>query len=98
MVYIPSSIDLVWLPYNAIASVEISCSTISISTVVGLKYVLDIIIFWSGCPMNGVAFGLFVGDDDGDKVQNIKFVDDSTYLYLIDFWLVLVKFSTTGSQ
>jgi hypothetical protein len=31
-------------------------------------------MFWSGWPMNGVAFGLFVGADDGDKVQNIKFV------------------------
>jgi len=31
------------------------------------------IIFWSGCPIKGVAFGLVVGEDDGDKVQNNKF-------------------------
>ena len=30
-------------------------------------------IFWFGWPINGVAFGLFVGDDDGDSVKNIKF-------------------------
>jgi hypothetical protein len=35
--------------------------------------------------MNGVALGLFVGDDDGETVQNSKFVAPSTYLYLIDF-------------
>ena len=47
--------------------------------------VLDIIISWSGCPIYGVAFGLFVGDDDGDNVKNIKFASPSTYLYLIAF-------------
>ena len=30
------------------------------------------IILWFGCPMNGVAFGLFVGEADGDNVQNNK--------------------------
>jgi hypothetical protein len=43
------------------------------------------IISWSGCPINGVAFGLFVGEEDGDKVKNIKLESQSTYLYLIAF-------------
>ena len=30
-------------------------------------------------------FGLFVGDEDGDIVQNIKLVLLSVYLYLIAF-------------
>jgi hypothetical protein len=64
----------------------------------GLKNVFVIITFWLGCPIKGVAFGLFVGDDDGDKVQKIKFVAPSTYLYLIDFWELFVWFSKTGSQ
>ena len=42
-----------------------SWSTISISVVIGLKYVFVNIILWLGCPINGVALGLFVGDDDG---------------------------------
>ena len=42
-----------------------SYSTISISNVTGLKNVFEIIISWLGWPINGVAFGLFVGDDDG---------------------------------
>jgi hypothetical protein len=48
--------------------------------------------------MYGVAFGLFVGADDGDTVQNNKFVLLSEYLYLIDFCDEFVKFCTTGSQ
>jgi hypothetical protein len=60
--------------------------------------VFEIIIFWLGCPINGVAFGLFVGDDDGDSVRNIKFASPSTYLYLIAFCVVLTSFVTTGSQ
>jgi hypothetical protein len=35
-------------------------------------------MFWFGCPINGVAFGLLVGDDDGDNVQNNKFDAPST--------------------
>ena len=42
-------------------------------------------ISWSGCPIYGVAFGLLVGDDDGETVQKIKFVLLSVYLYLIAF-------------
>ena len=30
-----------------------------------MKKVLVIIISWSGCPINGVAFGLLVGEDEG---------------------------------
>ena len=45
-----------------------SLSTISISVVIGLKYVLLIIISWFGCPINGVAFGLLVGEEDGDTL------------------------------
>ena len=48
--------------------------------------------------MNGVAFGLLVGDEDGDSVKKIRFEFPSTYLYLIDFWVVFVSFVTTGSQ
>ena len=55
-----------------------SWSTISISVVIGLKNVFEIIILWSGDPINGVAFGLFVGDDEGDKVQKIKLDVPST--------------------
>ena len=55
-------------------------------------------MFWFGCPINGVAFGLFVGDEDGDNVKNIKFELPSTYLYLILFCVVFVSFVTTGSQ
>ena len=55
-----------------------SWSTISISVVIGLKNVFEIIMFWFGCPINGVAFGLLVGDDDGDKVQKSKFDVPST--------------------
>jgi hypothetical protein len=67
-----------------------SYSTISISKVIGLKYVFEIIIFWFGCPINGVEFGLLVGDDDGDRVRKIKLVFPSTYRYLIVFAVVLV--------
>ena len=42
--------------------------------------------------MYGGALGLLVGDADGDKVQNNKLVLLSTYLYLIDFCEVFVKF------
>jgi hypothetical protein len=48
--------------------------------------------------MNGVAFGLLVGDDDGESVQNTKLVVPSVYLYLIDFCDVFVRFCITGSQ
>ena len=48
--------------------------------------------------MYGVAFGLVVGEDDGDNVKNIKFELLSTYLYRIDFCWVLTWFVTTGSQ
>ena len=51
----------------------------------GLKNVFDMIIDWFGCPINGVAPALFVGDDDGDKVRNNKLEFPSTYLYLIAF-------------
>ena len=37
-------------------------------------------MLWSGCPMNGVAFGLLVGDDEGDNVKNKRFAEPSTYL------------------
>ena len=53
---------------------------------------------WSGCPINGVAFGLFDGDDDGDNVQKIKFVTPLTYWYLTVLVDVFVVFCTTGSQ
>jgi hypothetical protein len=62
-----------------------SYSTISISNVIGLKKVFVIIISWSGCPINGVELGLLVGDEDGDKVKNIKLDVPSTYRYLIAF-------------
>ena len=45
---------------------------------IGLKNVLDNIILCAGCPINGVAFGLFVGDDEGDTVKNIKLDTPST--------------------
>ena len=48
--------------------------------------------------MKGVAFGLLVGDDEGDKVKNNKFEFPSTYLYLIAFCEVFVRFCITGSQ
>jgi hypothetical protein len=51
----------------------------------GLKNVLDIIMFWSGCPIYGIAFGLFVGAEDGVKVQKTKLVLLSVYRYLIAF-------------
>jgi hypothetical protein len=63
-----------------------------------LKKVLVMIIFWSGWPINGVAFGLFVGEDEGDNVRNIKFEFPSTYLYRIAFWVVFTSLVTTGSQ
>ena len=50
------------------------------------------IIFWFGCPMYGIALGLLVGDDVGDRVQKTKLVVPSTYLYLIDFCDVFVRF------
>ena len=52
------------------ANVEESCSTISISTTVGLKNVFVITTDCPGCPINGVAFGLFVGAVDGDNKPN----------------------------
>jgi len=41
--------------------------------------------FWSGCPIYGKAFGLFVGADVGVSVQNSKLLAPLTYLYLIAF-------------
>ena len=38
------------------------------------------------------ALGLFVGAEDGDNVQKIKFVLFSAYRYLIAFCDVLVRF------
>ena len=77
---------------------SISCSAISISIFIGLKYELEIIIFWFGWPIKGVAFGLFEGALDGVNVQNIKSLPCSTYLYLIAFWELFVRFVITGSQ
>ena len=65
---------------------------------IGLKKVLLITIFWFGCPINGIEFGLLVGAEDGDNVQKIKFVLFSVYLYLIAFCEVFVRFCTIGSQ
>ena len=48
--------------------------------------------------MKGVALGLFDGEEEGETVQNNKLVAPSTYLYLIAFCELFVKFSTTGSQ
>ena len=45
-----------------------------------------------------MALGLLVGEDDGESVQKSKFDVLSTYLYLIAFCDVFVKFCTTGSQ
>lgn len=55
-------------------------------------------IFWLGCPINGVADGLLDGALDGERVQNNKLLPFSTYLYLILFCEELTKFVTTGSQ
>ena len=57
-----------------------------------------IIILWFGCPIYGIAFGLFVGAVEGVNVQNTKFVLLSVYRYLIAFAEEFVKFCTTGSQ
>ena len=68
------------------------------SIVIGLKKVFVIIILWFGWPIKGVDDGLFVGEDEGDNVQNIKSAPPSTYLYLIFFWDELTCSVTTGSQ
>ena len=46
--------------------------------------------------MNGNAFGFTLAADDGDTVQNVS-VELSLNLYLMAFWLLLVKFWLTGS-
>ena len=56
------------------AKVSKSWSTISTSKTIGLKKVFVIITFCPGCPINGIALGLFDGALVGVSVQNIKFV------------------------
>ena len=55
-------------------------------------------MLWFGWPVNGVAFGLFVGAEDGESVQNSKSLAFSKYLYLITFCDVFTWSVMTGSQ
>ena len=57
-----------------------------------------IITFCPGCPMNGMALGLFDGALVGDNVQNIKFVCLFVYTYLGDTWFGFVRLAVTASQ
>ena len=98
MVYIPSSIDLVWLPYNPTAKVSKLWSTISISRTIGLKYVFVRIISCPAFPISGTALGLLVGALLGVNVKNTNVDWESVYAYLGDTLLTLLSVLATLVQ
>jgi hypothetical protein len=59
-----------------------------------IKKVFVIITSWFGWPINGKTFALTLDVELGVTVQ---YVNVELNLYLIAFWLVLVKFWLTGS-